>query len=129
MDAPNAVVEKVRTHEKFQESIDSGMIRLNEKMPRAASAVLAIPDATKKAALVEKFAQLGKHIERNMKAFTTSQHKAATILKELNSPKPNWLAVERTLDRALEIAARIESDVNSHELAIDDILVACRAES
>lgn len=95
-------------------------------MPLAGNTILTIADVAKKSDLVQRFAQLGKHIERNIKAFRASSHKAQTVLKELKSSKPNWLAVERALDRALEIVARIDGDLKDHENALDDVLAACR---
>ena len=129
MDAPSTVVERVRAHQQFERSINELCERLEKKMPVTASTLLAIAEPEKKAELVRKYVQLGKHIERNIKAFKTSQHKAMAILKELESPKPNWPDIERALDRALEIAARIERDLKAHDLAIDQILATCRGES
>jgi gas vesicle protein len=126
MDAPNTVVEKVRAHQQVEQSIGERFARLEEKMPLAGNTILTIADVAKKSDLVQRFAQLGKHIERNIKAFRASSHKAQTVLKELKSSKPNWLAVERALDRALEIVARIDGDLKDHENALDDVLAACR---
>src|SRR5260370_37844068 len=122
MDATNTVVEQVRAHQRIEKSIGKRFARLEKKMPLAGSTILAIDDTEQKSDLVQRFAQLGKHIERNIKAFAVSTHKAKAILSELQSPKPNWVAVERALDRALEIAARIDGDLKDHESALDDVL-------
>jgi hypothetical protein len=129
MDAPNTIVEQVRAHQRFEKSIGERFARLEKKMPLAGSTILTIADSEQKSDLVQRFAQLGKHIERNIKAFAVSTHKAKVVLSELKSPKPNWVSVERTLDRALEIVARIDDDLKDHESALDDVLAACRAGS
>ena len=129
MEAPKAVVDRVRAHQQFESSIREICDRLENKMPITASALLAIAEPARKSELMEKYARLGKHVERNIKAFKTSSHKAVAILKELKSPKPNWPSVERGLDRALEIASRIERDFKDIELAIDQILAACQGGS
>ena len=96
---------------------------------QAAEALTALPDSEKKAELIKRFAGMEKLIDRNVKAFAVSSHKAQTIIAELQSPKPNWLSIERALDRSLEVATRIDKDVKSLESALDDVLAACQAES
>jgi hypothetical protein len=129
MDAPTAVIERVLAHQRFEKSINEAFGRTEKKVVQAAEALTALPDSEKKAELIKRFAGMEKLIDRNVKAFAVSSHKAQTIIAELQSPKPNWLSIERALDRSLEVATRIDKDVKSLESALDDVLAACQAES
>jgi hypothetical protein len=129
MDAPNNVVEQVRAHQQLERSINEGFERLEKKILQVADALTAMPDSELKFDLIKRFAEMEKLIDRNVKAFGVSTHNAKTVLDELKSPKPNWLVIERALDRSLEVSARIDADVKNLESALDDVLAACRAGS
>lgn len=119
MEIPESVVKRTERHESLAASIGAALDRINDKMQRAARLVVGNPAA------MQKFVAVLKPIERTTSNLNVSIRKAQAILEQVKSPKPDWIKVEAALDRALEIATRMESDAREHERVLDEILAEC----